>query len=248
MTNRVAASRGAVASGSTPEGAATSPAERRVYDNPANPALCALLGSGARRVLDVGCGAGQNAAWLRHEHPGVAIVGITRSAAEAEQARRHLDRCWVLDLEEEFPAELEAETFDAILCSHVLEHLREPSLTLARLARRLAPGGCVLIAVPNVLGWRQRLAFLRGRFEYTEDGVLDSTHLRFFTYHTAGRYLLADAPDLRLEETHVTGSVPLWGLRRHVLPVAWSAGIDALGCRLRPNLFGTQVLLKASKR
>lgn len=233
----------AVAGGALPGGV-----ERRVYDNAANPALCALLGPGARRVLDVGCGAGQNAAWLRRQHPGLIVEGITASPAEAARARRHLDRCWSFDVEGGFPAELEAQRFDAILCSHVLEHLREPSLVLARLARLLTPGGCVLCAVPNVLGWRQRLAFLAGRFEYTLDGVLDSTHLRFYTFATADRYLLADAPELRLEEKRVTGSVPLGWLRRHVLPGAWSAGIDAFGCRVRPNLFGAEILLKVRKR
>jgi SAM-dependent methyltransferase len=240
------ASRVTAASELVPGGVAA--AERRVYDNAANPALCALLGPGSRRVLDVGCGAGQNAAWLTDRHPGISIMGITRSPAEAEQARPHLERCWVLDLERDFPADLAAERFDAILCSHVLEHLRAPSLVLGRLARLLARGGCVLIAVPNVLGWRQRLAFLSGRFEYTSDGVLDSTHLRFFTYDTADRYLLAETPELGLDEKHVTGNVPLWWLRRHVLPSAWSSRLDALGCRVRPNLFGSEVLLKVSKR
>jgi 2-polyprenyl-3-methyl-5-hydroxy-6-metoxy-1,4-benzoquinol methylase len=219
----------------------------RIYDNAGNPALCALLAPGARRVLDVGCGAGANAALLRARAPGSTIEGITFSAAEAELARRQLDRCWLFDLEQSFPAELEAARFDALVCSHVLEHLREPSAVLGRLARLLRPGGCALIAVPNVLCWQQRLAFLAGRFEYRAHGVLDGTHLRFFTYDTADRYLLAEAPELRLVAKHVTGSVPLWWLRRRVLPRRWSAGIDALGCRARPNLFGTEILLKAVK-
>jgi SAM-dependent methyltransferase len=224
----------------------TAPRER-IYDNAGNPALCALLAPGARRVLDVGCGAGANAALLRARDPGSTIEGITFSAAEAELARPHLERCWLLDLEQSWPAELEAARFDALLCSHVLEHLREPSAVLARLARLVRPGGCVLIAVPNVLCWRQRLAFLAGHFEYQAHGPLDATHLRFFTYDTADRYLLAGAPELRLVEKHVTGSVPLWWLRRRLLPRRWSAGIDALGCRARPNLFGSEVLLKAIK-
>jgi 2-polyprenyl-3-methyl-5-hydroxy-6-metoxy-1,4-benzoquinol methylase len=220
----------------------------RVYDDPGNPALCALLGPGAQRLLDVGCGAGANAALLRARHPGLGIEGITRSSREAELAGAHLDRAWVFDLEADFPPELEASRFDALFCSHVLEHVRQPSQVLARLARLLRPGGQVLIAVPNVLAWSQRFLFLAGRFEYEGTGVLDETHLRFFTYHTAERYLFAEAPELRLEDKHVTGSVPLWWLRRHVLPRSWSEGIDAFGCRVRPNLFGLQILLRASKR
>jgi 2-polyprenyl-3-methyl-5-hydroxy-6-metoxy-1,4-benzoquinol methylase len=210
--------------------------------------LLELAGAGVRRVLDVGCGAGDNAALLRARAPGCVVHGVTRSGAEAALAAAHLARVWVLDVEAAWPAELERERYDAILASHVLEHLREPSAVLARLCRLLEPGGSVLIAVPNVLAWRQRLQFFAGRFEYTETGVLDSTHLRFFTYFTADSLLLAAAPELRLDAKRVTGSVPLWLLRRRLLSPRLSAGIDALGCRLWPNLFGAEILLKASKR
>jgi hypothetical protein len=78
--------------------------------------------------------------------------------------------------------------------------------------------------------------------------VLDATHLRFFTYLTADRYLLADVPELKLDSKTVSGSVPLWWLRRHVLPERACSAIDSLGCRWRPNLFGSQILLKATRR
>ena len=221
----------------------------RVYSNRGNLGLLALFDAAPpQRVLDVGCGAGDNAALLRERYPGVVVDGITKSHAEAELAARHLDRRWVFDIERPVWPEPELGRYDALIFSHVLEHLREPSRVLARFARLLGAGGSVYVAVPNVLSWRQRLLFLRGRFEYTDSGVLDATHLRFFTYLTAAGSLLADCPELELVEQRVTGSVPLWWLRRRVLPNALSLAVDALGCRLYPNLFGAEILLKARKR
>lgn len=153
--------------------------------------------------------------------------------------------CWVFDIESPIPAALTAMRFDAVILSHVLEHLRDPAITLSRFAKLLLPGGCVIIAVPNTLSWAMRWQFVRGDFEYKLDGVLDDTHLRFFTYFTADRYLLQKSPELKLVSKSVTGSIPQWLLRRYLLPKSWSQSIDALGCRIWPNLFGDQVLIKA---
>lgn len=139
------------------------------------------------------------------------------------------------------------DAYDTTLFSHVLEHLRDPASVLARFCELLAPGGTVIIAVPNVLSWRQRLEFLRGNFRYQAAGVMDDTHLRFFTYFTADEYLLAEAPHLDVVYKGVTGSVPLWLLRRYLLPQRWSERIDAWASRKWPNLFGTLVLIKARK-
>lgn len=220
----------------------------RIYSNRGNGPLIDLLGDGCGSLLDVGCGAGDNAALLRSRDPSCRLFGITHSTAEAELAKQHMQRCWVLDIEGALPPELASQRFGALMFSHVLEHLREPALVLARFSQLLSPGGIALIAVPNVLSWRQRLQFLRGRFEYQTSGVLDDTHLRFFTYFTAARYLLAQSPALELESQSVTGSVPLWWLRRRVLPGAFSQAIDAWGCRAWPNLFGGQILIKAIKK
>jgi hypothetical protein len=77
------------------------------------------------------------------------------------------------------------------------------------------------------------------------EGVLDETHLRFFSYLTVDRYLLKKSPELELVLKDVTGSVPQWWLRQYFLPKKVCEFIDELGCRLWPNLFGSQILLKA---
>lgn len=220
----------------------------RVYSNHGNPPLIDLLSNDCNRLLDIGCGAGDNAALIKSKYAACDVFGITHSAVEAKLAQGHMTRCWVFDIEDKIPDDLANQTFDTMIFSHVLEHLRDPAVVLARFSRLLRSGGQVLIAVPNVLSWRMRIQFLLGRFEYESAGVLDDTHLHFFTYITADKYLLSASPNLVLANKTASGSVPLWWLRRHVLPQRWAEYIDKWGCRHWPNLFGGQVLIRAVKK
>jgi 2-polyprenyl-3-methyl-5-hydroxy-6-metoxy-1,4-benzoquinol methylase len=220
-------------------------APARIYSNAGNTSLIDLLEPDASRVLDVGCGAGDNAALIHSRFPDSDIFGVTHSDAERALAERHMRRCWVFDIESDFATELDGQTFDVIIFSHVLEHLRDPARVLARYRPLLRRGGTILVAVPNVLCWPQRWKFLRGRFEYESSGIMDDTHVRFFTYLTADKYLLSQIPDASVTYKGATGSVPLWILRRHLLPKSWSNAIDRWGTAHWPNLFGSQVLIKA---
>jgi 2-polyprenyl-3-methyl-5-hydroxy-6-metoxy-1,4-benzoquinol methylase len=216
----------------------------RVYKNAGNLPLLDLLGNEAGQVLDVGCGAGDNAALLKVRFPTCEVHGITHSLPEAEIAKQRMAACSVLDIESNIPMEIATMRFDTIIFSHVLEHVRDPAVVVCRFSRLLKSGGTVLIAVPNALSWTMRWRFLWGDFEYRSEGVLDDTHLRFFTYFTADRYLLKNCTELKLASKSVSGSVPLWWLRRYLLPKHASNFIDTLGCRFWPNLFGSQILLK----
>ena len=108
-------------------------------------------------------------------------------------------------------------------------------------------GARCLIAVPNVLYYKNRLCFLAGHFEYEETGIMDHTHLHFFTWHTADRYLVDTVKELKLVYKVAEGSAPLWVLRRWVLPVIASTKIDAFLVRLFPNLFGWQIVMSAKR-
>jgi 2-polyprenyl-3-methyl-5-hydroxy-6-metoxy-1,4-benzoquinol methylase len=220
---------------------------KRVYKNDGNAAVIELVDRQDVAVLDVGCGAGDNAALLCARDPHKSIFGITASEAEAAAARRHMEACWVGDIEREWPSEACERLYDVLLFSHVLEHTRDPERVLARGVELLRPGGHCVIAVPNVLHWRQRWEFVRGRFEYQSGGTMDSTHLRFYSYETAATALLAQAPDLRVVKAAAPGSVPLGPLRHRWLSPASRLRIDAWGSRRWPNLFGGQVLIKARK-
>jgi len=230
------------------ESGITSPIPERIYSNQGNSPLIDLLGNGCKRLLDIGCGAGDNASLIKSRYPECDVFGITHSAAEAELAKKYMAQCWVFDIEDKLPDDLAHQSFDVLVFSHVLEHLKNPSEVLAKFSRLLHSGGQVLIAVPNILSWRMRLQFLRGNFEYESAGELDDTHLRFFTYFTADQYLLSKSPDLEVASKTTSGSVPLWWLRRYAFPHGWSEHIDQWGCRHWPNLFGGQVLIRAVKR
>src|ERR1700730_5754347 len=138
----------------------------RVYKNQGNPPLVALLPRDFYQILDVGCGAGDNAALMKRDCPSCRIFGITGSTREAELARQYMVDCFVFDIEGPIPNDLSLPMFDVLVFSHVLEHLREPAKVLSKFLKYLVEDGEVLIAVPNILSWRQRLQFLVGRFDY----------------------------------------------------------------------------------
>ena len=189
----------------------------------------------ARRILDVGCGDGTLGRAIKAEW-SAAVVGITHSAAEAERARAVLDEVVVADLDTYDPGAL--GRFDAIICSHVLEHLSHPERWLRALRDSFTPEGRLLVALPNVLFWRQRLQFLAGRFRYTEGGLMDSTHLRFFDWETAAQRVSDSG--YRIVERVADGGFPgsrwLGPLRPRV---------DAWATRWAPGLLGFQFILVA---
>lgn len=200
-----------------------------------NRSVLQRIPAGARSLLDIGCGGGAFGAAVKAQMPCV-VVGVTYSEAEAAQARLALDRVEVADLNHFEPASL--GEFDCIVCSHVLEHLLAPQQVLMRLRRCLKPGGTLLVALPNVLFWKQRLQFLRGRFRYTEGGLMDSTHVRFFDWHSA-EALLRDA-GLSIAERAADGSFP-WSAR---LGPVLSRTIDRWALTRYPGLFGFQFVLR----
>lgn len=138
-----------------------------------------LVGVG-RDVLDLGCATGYLAEALRARD--CRVSGVEYVAEAAEKARPFLDRLVVGDLNElDLVAEFGAASFDVLVFGDVLEHLADPETVLRAAVPLLRPGGSVVISVPNVTHGSLRLALLQGRWRYTDTGLLDRTHIRFFT-------------------------------------------------------------------
>lgn len=220
----------------------------RVYRNEGNPEVLMKVCTETRSLLDVGCGAGDNARLIRKLISGIVVDGITASSLEQFEAQKQMRSCVIADIEGGPPRELLSSQYDCILFSHILEHLRNPARVLADFLPLLKNGGQLLIAVPNITFFKWRWQLALGRFEYAQSGVFDNTHLRFFTYHSADRMLLAEVENLKMYEKSVTGSVPLWIFRRHLLTKSAAKYLDGLGARFAPNLFGDQIILDLRKR
>jgi SAM-dependent methyltransferase len=219
-----------------------------IYSNEGNPFVAAQVPRNARRILDIGCGCGDMGAFLKTLMPELWIEGITSNPLEADKAAAALDRVHIFDVEKEPPADLHAG-FDCLLFSHVLEHLREPAQTVLRLLPFLVPGGTLVIAVPNILEWRTRLRLLSGDFTYADYGILDRTHLKFFTFDSADQELLSSEIRNRLIEIRKLGdgAVPLGRLRRLKMLDRFAQIIDGMGVACCPNLFSQQVVIVARK-
>ena len=154
------------------------------------------------RILDVGVAAGYLGKILKQR--GHHLVGIESDPRVAAEARAHYEYLHVVDVEQfEFPQGAE---FDYILFADVLEHLRDPVELLRRVLPCLNAGGEIIISLPNVANLFIRVNLMFGRFEYGERGILDKTHLRFFTLATM-RQMIHDA-SCRIVELKPT-SVPL---------------------------------------
>lgn len=137
------------------------------------------------RILDVGTSTGYLGMMLRKR--GHYIAGVEKHGEWAEKARGHYDFLELADIETfEFPYRRE---FDYMLFADVLEHLRDPIAVLRRSIPSLKESGKIIVSVPNVANFMIRLSLLLGRFDYVDRGILDRTHLRFFTLRSLKRML-----------------------------------------------------------
>jgi SAM-dependent methyltransferase len=195
-----------------------------------------LAGHPRARILDIGCSGGLLADRLRAD--GHFVVGVDRE--EVVGVRKRTDKFFVADLGDGIPVEVGAG-YDIIIAGDVVEHLPRPRDTLREMALRLRPGGEVLLSVPNFGHWYPRLRVSLGLFGYDRLGILDETHLRFFTRSTLRRLVRSAGFDI-LEETSTglpLGSVTDPGPVRAVV-----GAFDRSLVRLRPTLFGYQHVLR----
>jgi glycosyltransferase involved in cell wall biosynthesis len=193
------------------------------------------------RVLDLGCATGRLGQALRLE--GHHVVGV--DAEKPEGVAERLDEFHQADLDQGIPSEI-VGPFDVIVAADVLEHLRRPEEILDDARRLLAPRGVVVVSVPNFGHWYPRARVMAGRFDYDRRGILDETHLRFFTRHSFER--LVASCGYRIRRRDATGlplEVAERGARAGSSPRTAGAGdlirkLDRTAVAAWPTLFGYQ--------
>jgi 2-polyprenyl-3-methyl-5-hydroxy-6-metoxy-1,4-benzoquinol methylase len=159
----------------------------RTYHMNARTEIASFLAEPPGTGLDVGCGGGATGKLVKEKFPGTRVIGIEVNEDAAAHARTHLDRVVCAAIDDVDPArDLAGERIDAVLLLDVLEHLYDPWRALTRMRGWLAPATRVLASVPNVRNLATLSELAGGRFDYEANGVLDITHVRFFTRATLG--------------------------------------------------------------
>jgi 2-polyprenyl-3-methyl-5-hydroxy-6-metoxy-1,4-benzoquinol methylase/GT2 family glycosyltransferase len=207
-------------------------------DGSSHSAMLQMLGTlPPSRVLDLGCAGG-----LFAEHARAAghhVTGV--DAVEMPGVRERTDRFFLADLEAGIPAEARGR-YDVVVAGDVIEHLSRPEEMLKQIHDVLRPGGQLLLSVPNFAHWYPRLRVATGLFGYDRRGILDNTHIRFFTRSTLRRTVRAAGFDV-LDETATGLPLGVVGPGSGGLVNALRR-LDALLVKLRPTLFGYQHVLR----
>jgi O-antigen biosynthesis protein len=179
--------------------------------------LLTLVPRAAVRILDVGCASGALGRGLKRQDPSRTIYGIEACAPAAQVATTNLDFVLCADAHAAM-CELanDNQRFDAVIFADVLEHLVDPWAVL-RLARQLLnDSGCIVSSIPNVcIAGITRALLFHGRWDYVDAGILDRTHLRFFTKST-------------IRQTFAETGFSIVHMRRNYIDMTWKDNVFAV--------------------
>ncbi|MFT3813819.1 MAG: class I SAM-dependent methyltransferase [Acidovorax sp.] len=150
--------------------------------NVVNTDLMQLIPADARRIVEVGCMHGAMARAYREAHPSIHYVGIDIDPGYAQVAAQFCDQALGADIES-MPAEAFQSLFpsDCWIFGDCLEHLRDPWRIVRMVRESIDPGGSLLVCIPNAQHWSVQMRLATGQFRYEDSGLLDRTHLRWFT-------------------------------------------------------------------
>lgn len=197
------------------------------------------------RVLDVGCGTGVITDTIRRQK-SASIIGIE---PDAERFQRAIARGLDVHLGILSPDFIQQHgPFDYIVFADVLEHLSNPAEIVAMARGGLKPGGSVVASIPNVAHWFVRIDLLRGRFDYQDCGIMDATHLRWFTRRTVREFFERLGFQITALDYTVNIGLPDYQRRNpwRRMPHAFRRKLVGKLAAWSPGLFGCQHIVRAT--
>jgi len=159
----------------------------------------AELAGANSRVLELGCATGYVSELMKKN--GCRVIGVEIDDDAAKEAGKYCDEMIIGDAADPDVLNRAGKDFDVVLCGDILEHLPDPESVLVHIKRLLNSNGIVLVSMPNIAYWRMRWDLLCGKFEYQDFGLLDRTHLRFYTVHSF--FELAKITGYKIDKTIV---------------------------------------------
>lgn len=210
--------------------------------------LSTLLVPKNSRVLELSCATGCIGEFLENSL-GCKVTGVEIDKKSAKIASHKISKVIVGDLEDEKVQAkiLEQQKFDVIFASAILEHLKQPEKIIKNLVISLKDDGFIIITLPNIAYWRVRFYLLFGRFNYTNSGILDKTHLKFFTVKSAIQFI---EKDCKLKIDKLDFEFPLFPILHRIFKLIPFAGnqLQLKFYRKFPNFFAYQMVFKTSLR
>lgn len=174
------------------------------------PEMARYVPATAKRILDVGCAQGVFGASLKQKN-GAEVWGIELDPAAAEAAAQRLDKVLCGDVAEQL-LKIPDGYFDCAIFNDVIEHLVDPYSMLTAVQKKLAPGGIIVCSIPNIRFFRNFYNFVvRGEWRYEEAGIMDKTHLRFFTKKSIRE--MFDSLNYRILTLEGINATPSWRVR-----------------------------------
>ena len=202
-----------------------------------------MVGAG-QEVIDIGCGEGYLATELKKSANRITGIDVLPTASETSS----LDRYYSADLDNGISSvirQLKGERFTRAILLDVLEHLKKPETILDECHEILERDGQLIISVPNIANISVRLSLLFGRFNYTERGILDKTHLRFFTRKTARKMVESRGYEILEEQMTVIPVELICKMPAKSLLMRISNFVLRILTRIAPSLFGYQIMFVA---
>lgn len=216
----------------------------KMYSGGVNPKVLKHLEPN-QKVLDIGCSDGSLGEAIKKIYNS-EVVGVEISSLASLEASKKIDKVFQGDiLKIDIP--YSKGYFDVIILADVLEHLINPLEVLKKVKHYLNPNGYIIVSVPNIANWSVRLNILFGSFNYAQQGILDSTHLRFFTFKSIENLLISAGFKIVKIET-LRGSLNLLLLQRILAKAKllnFYIMIDNFMSDRWKTLFAQQFVLKA---